>query len=232
MARPRIAAAAARPASNIPARIHGLLVVLCLLANGDAFGVEVSFSVALEDGSAVAEAVVLVSPADATVARPVREAVIHEIRQANEEFIPKVIVVHPGDSVAFPNDDPVMHHVYSFSPAKTFQLHLYGRDDVPSVTFDQEGVVALGCNIHDHMRGYVYVTSASASGVTGEDGIVNIPDLAPGSYQVSLWHPRLKHERAGKAIEVTQARSQTQSLVLDLRVSRLGGLDKLQRTNY
>ena len=45
------------------------------------------------------------------------------------------------------------HHMGEEAPAKTFTLELYGHDDRRSVTFDRAGTIALGCNIHDAMRG-------------------------------------------------------------------------------
>ena len=64
-----------------------------------------------------------------------------------------------GATVSFPNRDKVRHHVYSFSAAKKFDLKLYGRDETRSVVFDKPGVVALGCNIHDVMSGFIVVAA-------------------------------------------------------------------------
>ncbi len=63
-----------------------------------------------------------------------------------------------GATVSFPNLDPFRHHVYSFSPAKRFELKLYAKDQTRSVTFDKAGIVAIGCNIHDSMSAFIFVT--------------------------------------------------------------------------
>lgn len=80
-----------------------------------------------------------------------------KIIQKNKMFNPKVTVVQTGTSINFPNEDSVRHHVYSFSPAKKFELKLYSGVPTNPVPFDQAGVVTLGCNIHDSMVGYIYV---------------------------------------------------------------------------
>ena len=73
------------------------------------------------------------------------------------QFHPFVLIVPVGAKVSFPNLDPTRHHVYSFSPAKQFELKLFARDQSRSVVFDKPGVVALGCNIHDAMTAFIVV---------------------------------------------------------------------------
>ena len=111
--------------------------------------------------------------------------------QRNLMFVPEVLVVQTGTAVDFPNSDQVRHQVYSFSGAKTFQLALYaGRAHAP-VVFDRVGLVTLGCNIHDSMLGYIYVTDSPWYGLTGADGMLRLRDLAPGEYTVRIWHALL-----------------------------------------
>jgi hypothetical protein len=94
-----------------------------------------------------------------------------------------------GSRVHFPNRDKVQHQVYSFSPAKRFELPLYAGTSAPPVTFDKTGVVTLGCNIHDWMVGYVYVADTPYSGTTGKDGVALLKDLPAGDYDVRVWQP-------------------------------------------
>jgi hypothetical protein len=99
--------------------------------------------------------------------------------------------VRAGTQVQFPNKDNIRHHVYSFSPAKKFELPLYRGTPAQPVLFDKVGVVKLGCNIHDWMLAYIYVTDAPYFGKTAGDGRVNLDGLARGSYRVWVWHPRM-----------------------------------------
>jgi plastocyanin len=111
--------------------------------------------------------------------------------QRNRAFAPRVLVVPVGASVEFPNNDSVSHEVYSFSAAKRFQLPLYKGDHHSPVVFDQEGLVVLGCNIHDDMAGYIYVTSAPYFGKTDSAGLFDFKDIPAGDYQLQLWSPRI-----------------------------------------
>ena len=91
--------------------------------------------------------------------------------QINLAFVPDLIVVPVGSTVEFPNSDSVSHQIYSFSPTKRFQLPLYHGKPYPPVHFDQAGIVTLGCNIHDRMVGYIYVTDAQYFGRTDAHGV-------------------------------------------------------------
>ena len=80
-----------------------------------------------------------------------------QIAQAKRQFSPRVTVVTVGTPVTFPNFDTVRHHVYSFSPVKTFELKLYAGVPNAPVVFDKPGIAVLGCNIHDQMAAWVVV---------------------------------------------------------------------------
>jgi hypothetical protein len=98
--------------------------------------------------------------------------------------------------VSFPNSDSVKHQVYSFSPAKRFQLPLYaGKPKDPEV-FDKPGVVTLGCNIHDKMSAYVYVVEAQYYGRTDHEGRWSSPSVEPGEYTLTIWHPLSRSQNA------------------------------------
>jgi hypothetical protein len=80
--------------------------------------------------------------------------------------------------------------VYSFSPAKRFELPLY--TGVPqAVVFDKPGIVILGCNIHDWMVGYVYVSESPYFAKTDAEGKAVLTDVPPRAYVVRVWHPQL-----------------------------------------
>jgi len=113
------------------------------------------------------------------------------IDQRHEQFVPRVLIVQRGTEVSFPNTDRVQHHVYSFSPAKQFELPLYRGNEHPPVTFDQSGIVVLGCNIHDHMIGYVLVVDSPHFAFSGPDGRAEFSGLPNDSIKVTVWHPDL-----------------------------------------
>lgn len=125
------------------------------------------------------------------------------VDQLHQQFVPGVIAVRVGTAISFPNSDSVSHQVYSFSPAKRFELGLYRGVPRDPVVFDKPGIVVLGCNIHDNMIGYVYVTDAQYFGTTDENGHFRA-SISPGKYRVRVWNPRFsKADNAGeRALQV------------------------------
>ena len=139
------------------------------------------------DGLPLENAVVEVYYAPAEGYPPQEE----NIYQRDAAFHPKVLIVPTGSYVAFPNQDTTRHHVYSFSPAKTFDLNLYLQETPPPVQFNQAGVVVLGCNIHDHMQAFIVVSDAPYTALTGAEGTLSLPTLPAGEHRVRVWHPQL-----------------------------------------
>jgi len=116
--------------------------------------------------------------------------------QRDVRFVPHVLIVEKGASVEFPNSDSVAHHVYSFSRPNQFVLPLYKGTPPSPEDFEHEGVVILGCNIHDGMLGYIVVVDTSVFGVTNENGIVSLlVDDSANDYDVSIWSPRIRDSR-------------------------------------
>ena len=144
-----------------------------------------------ERGMPVRDAVVEIMPADGA-GSPVRFPWRAAMGQNDLQFVPGTLVVAKGATVAFPNLDRVRHSIYSFSKIARFEIDLYGRDQTRSQRFDMAGAAALGCNIHDDMRGYVRVVDTPFAGKTNGNGIVDISGLPGGTASVTVWHPRLR----------------------------------------
>lgn len=143
------------------------------------------------DGVPVPEVVVFVEQDGIGVLHAPAESAVMD--QRNKQFVPHVLVVQKGASVLFPNSDVIGHHVYSFSKPNNFVLPLYTGDSHDPVTFDHDGVVMLGCNIHDHMLGYIVVVDTDVFELTDESGsvLLNIADSTTG-YSVNIWSPRIR----------------------------------------
>jgi hypothetical protein len=140
-----------------------------------------------------------------------------------------VTAVQVGTAVIFPNSDNIRHHVYSFSPAKKFELPLYSGVPAEPVVFDKVGFVTLGCNIHDWMIAYVAVLPTPHFQATRQDGRAVLKDLPAGQYNVLVWHPALKGQPEALAQRVDVGGS-TKNLLFtlplkhDLRAKRAPGL--------
>jgi plastocyanin len=111
-----------------------------------------------------------------------------EIAQQDQEFLPMVTVVQTGSQITFPNHDKVRHQVYSFSPAKVFELKLYAKGTAPPVLFDKSGTVVLGCNIHDQMLAYVQVVNTPYFAKTDAAGVARLDNLPAGKYVLKTWY--------------------------------------------
>lgn len=141
------------------------------------------------DGRPVSDVVIVAMPrhVPVTPSAPPSHAVMDQI---DRQFVPRILVVRTGTAVDFPNSDNIAHQVYSFSPAKRFQLSLYRGQAYPPLVFDTAGLVVVGCNIHDHMLGYIYVTASPYFGKTDTHGAVRLDGLEGDDYVVSAWSPR------------------------------------------
>lgn len=163
--------------------------VLAFAAAGSACAAGVTVRIADAAGKPLADAVVLVEPTAGKA--PVQALPDVEISQARRRFEPRVTLITTGTRVNFPNFDTVRHHVYSFSPAKTFELKLYAGVPEKPVTFDKPGIAAIGCNIHDRMAAWVVVADTPWAGRSGADGVVRIDGVPSGAYRLVAWHPGL-----------------------------------------
>ena len=163
----------------------------CLLAVSATAPQSLTLQIFDQRGMPVQGAVVEIAPPQGNN-RPLTLPWRSAMAQHNLAFQPGTLIVPVGTDVAFPNLDTVRHSIYSFSKNARFQIDLYGRDQTRSQRFTVPGTVALGCNIHDKMRGYIRVVSTPFAAATDLNGLGRIDGLAPGSYRVTIWHPRLR----------------------------------------
>ncbi len=151
------------------------------------------------DGQPLAQVVVTAEPNGThSTVKPKTKPKPLALDQKGREFVPHVLAVQTGTAVFFPNSDDIKHHVYSFSPAKRFEIKLYSGTPAKPILFDRPGVVVLGCNIHDWMLGFVFVTDSDYVTQTDSEGHWTL-DLPPGEYRLSLWHPDAVDAAVGMA---------------------------------
>jgi plastocyanin len=173
------------------------------LACSAAGAATLTVTIADSAGKPLADGVVLLDPVGAKVAvKPMADA---EISQAKRQFQPRVTVVTTGTRVSFPNFDTVRHHVYSFSPIKTFELKLYAGVPNAPITFDKPGFAVLGCNIHDTMAAWVVVADTPFHARSGADGMARVEGVPAGAYTLRVWHAGLAAEPASNPLTVGAA---------------------------
>jgi len=159
-----------------------------LLAGLPAHAVPLVVTVTDEQGTPLADAVVAVQVKGTPAQAPAGTSA--ELGQKNRRFTPTVLAVQTGTAVNFPNFDTVRHHVYSFSPTKTFELKLYAGTPAAPVVFDKPGTAVLGCNIHDTMAAYVRVVDTPFFARTDSAGRAQL-ELPAGDHQLQAWHALL-----------------------------------------
>ena len=170
------------------------LLALFLASSAQAASLEVE--VLDGSGSPIPDAVVYAIAEGRRPPPPTRTAVLD---QKNRMFVPHVLAIQTGTSVKFPNSDNVRHQVYSFSPAKRFQLPLYEGTPAAPIVFDKPGVVTLGCNIHDRMNAYVVVVDTPYFSET-LDGRASLAGLPEGRYAVHVWYAGQRGDPETQAI--------------------------------
>jgi plastocyanin len=192
-----------------------------------------TISIALKDqrGAPVSDAVVTFVPlAPLTVSSRLSEEAI--IDQRHQTFLPLVVVIRRGGRVVFTNNDDTMHQVYSFSPIKRFEFEIEkGHRSIP-VVFDKTGIAAIGCNIHDNMIAYAFVSDAPIAAITDGKGSATASNVPPGSYRAEIWHARLM---PGTTAPVTVAVSESGSTIdqaLTLAADKMSTMHNRHRQSY
>ena len=166
-----------------------LLPALVILQAGWVTAATVQVQVFDGAGKPLSDAVAFLESRETrSASRPLQGA---EMAQVGKQFDPKVLVIPVGTSVQFPNRDSVRHHVYSFSPAKPFELKLYTGTAANPVVFDKPGVAVFVCNIHDNMTAWMVVVDTPYFGRSAAPGTVVLANVPAGSYSLRVWHPGL-----------------------------------------
>ena len=209
------------------------LLLTSLLAARPLLAARVELTLQQPNGRPLAGAVLYALPLDARRLPPPAAAVMD---QRDRRFVPQILPVQTGAAVSFPNTDSISHHVYSFSPAKRFELYLpknesrsdRGRAERrrgPEV-FNRPGVVALGCNIHDWMLAYILVVDTPWFAKADAQGKAVLAELPAGHYRLVVWHPRITDAEATLRREVRLAADGAESWQLQLRAPLLPARDQ------
>jgi len=112
-----------------------------------------------------------------------------QIAQKNLAFDPALLPVQVGTRVEFPNLDDTYHNIFSYSPAKRFDLGRYRPEErpIPFEVFDTPGLVTLRCDIHEHMRGLILVLATPYFVTTDTSGRFRLQGLPSGHYTLKAW---------------------------------------------
>jgi hemoglobin len=114
------------------------------------------------------------------------------MEQRRKTFLPHLLAIPPGSTVAFPNFDNFYHNVFSLSPTQPFDIGSYKDGQSRDMSFDKPGLVRLGCNVHAKMAAFIFVIDAP--NYVPVDGATefNFRSLMPGKYRARVWSERSK----------------------------------------
>ena len=112
-----------------------------------------------------------------------------QMLQKDLNFVPAILPIQVGTRVTFPNLDDTYHNIFSFSPAKRFDLGRYRPDEtpIPSVLFDVPGLVTLRCDIHEHMRALILVLDTPYFALSDGEGRFRLNGLPSGHHTLKAW---------------------------------------------
>lgn len=206
-----------------------MIAALMMLLTTPLFAGLLEISVVDAESNPVPNVAVYVTQDGAMIASATGSAVMD---QRETRFEPHILVIQKGTTVEFPNSDVVAHHVYSFSKPNDFVLPLYKGDPHKPVMFGHDGIVTLGCNIHDQMLGYIVVVDTDIFGVTDEAGTLSVViDDTGGAVTVSIWSPRIRDKELTQDVAAT-SRSAVFSLQKKLRPAHDSDTEAMQWSEY
>jgi plastocyanin len=192
-----------------------------------------SIKISDQFGNPLKNVVVSLTTTDAITGDKLVPAIMDQI---DKQFAPQVLVIQKNQTVFFPNNDDIRHHLYSFSKPKPFEFKMFKGGESKKLTFEHPGIVVLGCNIHDQMVGYIYVTDKQYTVMTNDQGIAKLPSAGSA---VQLWHPRLSANKIERkniqlpSIRLKQPLTITLTLLENVEASSKSkfGSKKFQRGN-
>ena len=136
--------------------------------------------------SDVTQAVIYFEPAGG--APPRRAEAPFEMVTRQKQFMPRVMAVPRGARVRFPNQDPILHNVFSVSPGNFFDLGLYNQGPGKEQKLDKPGLVRVFCNVHHSMVAYILVLDTPYYTQPGPDGRFSLTGLPKGPGRLTIWH--------------------------------------------
>ncbi len=127
-----------------------------------------------------------------------------DMDQKGMKFVPHILIVTAGDTVAFLNHDTVAHNVYS-PDNEGYNLGTFKPEESRSYTFKSAGTYTQLCNIHPEMLGFIFVSQNPYAAAVDKEGRFTLKDVPPGSYTIAVWNSHLK--TPDKKVAVAEGKS-------------------------
>lgn len=170
--------------------IYWVLAALTVITPISSFAVNVSVTTLSVKGKPLTGLVVYVEPLEHQ-AMPVNHKTV-VVGQHFKAFAPYISVTQLGNPVEFINQDDITHHIYSAVGKDRFSFKIKAGQQRIKTNFSEPGEVAMGCNIHDWMSGYLLLLKTPYYAKTDSNGKVVLTIIQPGKYQLTVWHPQMQ----------------------------------------
>lgn len=190
-----------------------LLFGASLLPTASYANSQITIDVSTIDATAAADVVVYLEPVDKSVELPLSTKRV-EVSQLDRAFNPYVSVVQKGAGVTFTNQDDITHHIYSPVGENKFSFKIKAEQENHVDAFNHVGEVAMGCNIHDWMSGYILVVDTPYFAKTSAEGNVVMSDVIAGEYLLNVWHPQLQTNNNKQSQRITVSKDLAVSVKL------------------
>jgi plastocyanin len=123
------------------------------------------------------------------------------------KYSPRVTGVMVDQPFKILNSDGLLHNVHALPKInKGFNRAMPASVKEAEFKFDKEEFMfKIKCDVHPWMGSFVAVMTHPYFAVTGEDGKFNIGGLPAGTYEVEVWHEKLKTKTASVTISGDEA---------------------------
>ncbi len=116
-------------------------------------------------------------------------------------FIPHMLVVPKGATVAFLNSDETSHNVHLLPLANAPLNQTVTAGKRIERKFTEAEPVKVTCDMHTWMNSFVYVADATHWTLTDADGHFSLDGLPAGSHEVQFWHETLGKKKATVVVD-------------------------------
>ncbi|MBY0497380.1 MAG: hypothetical protein K2Y23_24525 [Cyanobacteria bacterium] len=149
-------------------------------------------------------AIVTLLPASGDPAMPVEPAVLDQI---SKQFLPHTLLARVGQPVEFRNSEDMPHNVSVLRRESGSEVFNVGTEPHQKYvhTFERVGQFDVKCDIHEGMEATVIVARGPMTTIAGDDGRFSMPNIAFGSYKVSV---TFSGQTVEQPLEVSGARTQ------------------------
>lgn len=198
---------------RLPAFLGALFALASLPLVAANVSGKVSFVTKRGQNPVPAETLVWIEPVGARA--PHIPPATFQIITRNKILVPHVLAIPVGSTVAFPNDDPISHNLFSLSSNNAFDLGLYRKGAGKSQKFESPGIVNVYCNVHPNMSAVIHVMATPYFAFADGNGNFTVTNVPAGKYRLVAWN-----EQGGQnevPVEISGAAPPPIAITLDSR---------------